>query len=460
MTARILVVDDNVINCRLLQAKLTGEYYQVETALSGRQALELVEAARPDLILLDVMMPDLTGYQVCQQLKADGRLSHIPVVMVTALDTPDDIVKGLNSGADDFLTKPLDDLALFARVRSLVRLKRVLDEWRLREGMGLVGDTNEALLDEPVAGASLVAFTESPHVRNVIMEVASALDQDVSFPEIPSIDALPVGQNCDLILADVAASGFDGLKLCSDARSQEATRHLPFVLVGDKEDKGRVFRGLDLGATEYLMRPLNPAEVAARLTTQVRRHRLQQRIQQRHMHSLDQAMHDQLTGLYNRHYLQAHLPRLQTRSRQSRSPLSMIVCDLDHFKSINDTYGHAAGDLVLQSVSNCLSSEVRTPDFVARFGGEEFIVLLPDATLSDAEQIAERLRLAIAGLSVPVHDSVPPLAVTASFGVSSVLWDEASADPAICRADAALYRAKARGRNQLSLIHISEPTRR
>src|SRR5246127_58079 len=132
MTARILVVDDVPANLKLMEARLSAEYFDVITAMSGEEALTTCERAKCDIVLLDVMMPDMDGFEVCRRLKAGVTTHHIPVVMVTALDQPSDRVKGLESGADDFLTKPVSDVALIARVRSLTRLKLVTDELRMR----------------------------------------------------------------------------------------------------------------------------------------------------------------------------------------------------------------------------------------------------------------------------------------------------------------------------------------
>lgn len=445
MTARILVVDDNAANRALLQAKLTAEYYTVSAVASGQEALDAARQSPPDVILLDVMMPGLSGYDVCRTLKADGQLSHIPIVMVTALDTPAEMVQGLECGADEFLTKPLDDLALFARVRSLVRLKRVLDEWRLRQPDVLGDAGGEALANEPAAEARLLLLTNCPQARDLMASVAAEHRHDLLSQARFDPDEAAAA---DLILADLGCPAIDALRLCSQARSDEASRHVPFVLIGGRDQRELLFKGLDLGANEYLLRPLNRNEVTARLATQIRRHRLQQRIQHRHLASLDQAMHDALTGLYNRHYLQLHLPRLHGRSLESGRPLGLVVCDLDHFKAVNDTFGHAAGDVVLREVAQRLAAGVRTPDLVTRFGGEEFIILLPDADLEAAATIAERLREAVAAspVDLPGGGSV---SVTASFGVSTVLWDECNAETAIRRADAALYKAKRQGRNRV-----------
>lgn len=146
MSARVLVVDDVPANVKILEAKLTAEYFEVLTASHGRAALEIAQAEQPDIILLDVMMPEMDGFEVCRRLKADTRTAHIPVVMVSALSDTSDRVTGLDAGADDFLTKPVNDLILLSRVKSLVRLKASMDEWRLREATSglLGGDLSDA----------------------------------------------------------------------------------------------------------------------------------------------------------------------------------------------------------------------------------------------------------------------------------------------------------------------------
>jgi len=166
MTARVLVVDDVDANVELLKARLTADYFEVRTARSGREALEICANERADVVLLDVMMPGMDGFEVCRRLKSEPRTQHIPVIMVTALDHPSDRVRGLEAGADDFLTKPVDDIALVKRVRNLARLKMLTDEMLMRssteEQMGLAGDWLTPLDQVARRGRILVIEDQGP----------------------------------------------------------------------------------------------------------------------------------------------------------------------------------------------------------------------------------------------------------------------------------------------------------
>ena len=214
MSARILVVDDVDVNIKLLEAKLASEYFNVISANNGETALKIAQDERPDLILLDVMMPRMDGFEVCKRLKADARTSDIPVVMVTALTETADRVRGLESGADDFLTKPVNDVALFARVRSLVRLRRMMEEWRHREE---VYDQFNALFDkeapvEDKGPARILVWEENAFAGARIAELLQPVASEVVRPS----SAEELVQNCDqsieLVILSLAGK-LDALRL-------------------------------------------------------------------------------------------------------------------------------------------------------------------------------------------------------------------------------------------------------
>ena len=289
MPARVLVVEDTPLNVKLLTLQLAYQDYIVNTAANGLEALAKIEADKPDIVLLDVMMPGLDGFETCRRIRANPATAHIPVVMVTALQDVDDLVRGFEAGADDFLTIPVNSLALIARIRSQLRQERYYE--RL----------------------------------------------------------------------------------------------------------------------------------------------------------LEQSLIDPLTGAFNCRYLESQVPRLIARCRAAHKPIAVLMIDVDHFKRINDEHGHAAGNHVLKEIVNRITSALRPPDLVARMGGEEFAVVMPETGLDAGHRIAERLCSRIAGTLVE------DVAITVSIGAAVIQpeAEEEDLDAALRRAVAALYEAKRAGRNRV-----------
>jgi len=450
MSARVLVVDDVEINVKLLEAKLASEYFNVVTANDGRSALESVRRERPDIVLLDVMMPEMDGFEVCRRLKADPVTTDIPVVMVTALSDVQDRVRGLEAGADDFLTKPVSDVALFARVRSLVRLKRMTDEWRLREEtygrLAALADSEPKAIED-TGPALVVVFEPRPLSARRLVEILSvhtvvhaSTGAEVMARATPDVDLF--------VLALCEAE--DTLRLAADLRAEPATRAVPILLIGEEEELSRLAKGLDLGATDYLVRPIDRNELIARVRTQVRRKRLQERLRETYRRSLSLALTDSLTGLYNRRYMSAHLEGLMARVAAGAAGPALLALDLDNFKSINDTFGHPAGDEVLCEIARRMNRHLRAFDLVARYGGEEFVVVMPETSLAVAMTVAERLRHAVADEPIPSVETPAGIPVTLSIGVAATIdGGNDSAAALLKRADDALYAAKRLGRNRV-----------
>jgi two-component system cell cycle response regulator len=449
MTARVLVVDDILANLRLLEAKLNAEYYEVSLAQSGQEALGVAGRWMPDVILLDVMMPGMDGYEVCRRLKDTPQTAHIPVVMITALVDPVERVRGLEAGADDFLSKPVDDPTLFARLRALLRTKQVQDAWRLR------ADTARDLGFEPppapsasVAGSRAVLVTEDMVEAETLRRALASdgLEVTICADATEAWDTLSEG-GYDLAVLSLSVAGGDALRLASRLRAQTATRDLPVLLVADSSQRSQVLRGFDLGANDHVLRPVDPNELRARARNQIRRKHYQETLRADLDRSLEMAVTDQLTGLRNRRYATRHLEGLL---RTAGAALLMI--DVDRFKSVNDTYGHASGDLVLKEVADRLKSNLRAADVVARFGGEEFVIAMAGSEVDDASLVAERLRRAVADRPIPIETRA--LDVTISIGVASVP-PGVPLDTLLGAADAALYRAKANGRNRVEVADLA-----
>ena len=306
----ILVADDEPVNRSLIQRRLEREGYRVLTARNGNEAVEHTRQALPDLVILDVMMPEMDGLDACRLIKENQATRDIPIIFLSARDETEMKVSGLGLGADDYISKPFEAEELVARVHVAIRLKRERDQLR-----------------------------------------TSAVDASLR--------------------ADLA--------------------------------------------------------------------------QQR-------AMTDALTMLLNRYGLQHILAREHAEARRYDRQLSCLLIDIDNFKGINDTYGHGMGDLTLQQISGILREAVRGSDTVFRYGGEEFLVLLPETDLDGAVQLAEKIRVVVASHTFGDGNRIV-FNLTLSAGVSSLGEDESVHDM-IARTDMALYRAKERGRNRIEKAEL------
>ena len=452
MTARILVVDDIPANVKLLEARLTAEYYEVVTAANGFEALDACDKNQVDIVLLDIMMPGMDGFEVCERLKADPKTCHIPIVMVTALDAPEDRVRGLEAGADDFLTKPVNDMQLMTRVKSLVRLKSLTDELRLRAAttrdIGIEEMLQRSMRDSAGKARLLIVEEREQAFRRLATLLDHVADCDhVSDPQQALFVAAEGGYEC--VVVSSRAGGADPLRLCSQLRSLDRTRFVPIVLLAEPGEDERIARGLELGVNDYLVRPIDGNELAARIKTQVRRKKYHDELRSSVTQSIEMAVTDGLTGLHNRRYLDTHLRTLFERAQRRGRPLSLLIADIDRFKSINDTYGHDGGDDVLREFSRRLRRNVRGLDLACRYGGEEFVIVMPETDPAVAGMVAERIRAEIESTPFAIQAAAKAISVTASFGVATMAAAPDNPERLLKRADTALYEAKTGGRNRV-----------
>src|SRR5688572_28575696 len=313
MSARVLVVDDIPANVKLLEARLSAEYFDVVTAVNGAEALAICERAECDVVLLDVMMPDMDGFEVCRRLKSNPATHHIPVVMVTALDQPSDGVKGLQAGADDFLTKPVSDVALIARLRSLARLKMMTDELRMRaltsRVIGIESPEPDAVVDTGMQGKILIVDDRPTSAERIHGMLQGSHTVDIETDPNEALFHAAEG-NYDLVIISLGLENFDGLRLCSQVRSLDRTRNVPILAIAEADNNTRLARALEIGVNDYLVRPIDKNELAARVRTQVRKKRYTERLRDNVQMSIEMAITDALTGLFNRRYMESHLGTL------------------------------------------------------------------------------------------------------------------------------------------------------
>lgn len=451
MTARVLVVDDIPTNVKLLEARLLAEYFEVHSAYSGQEAIDLCHQNDFDIILLDVMMPEMDGFEVCRRLKSDPATHHIPIVMITALDQPSDRVAGLESGADDFLTKPPDDMQLLARVKSLVRLKLLTDELRARAQTGrqlAAEQVEQAMATIRADGGRVLIVDEDPVSVERLVNTLTPEHQVHVIADPTSVAMEVADKGYELAMISTALSSFDPLRVCSQLRTLEQTRTMPIILMADEIDRPKVVRGLDMGVNDFIMRPIEKHELMARVRTQVRRQRYAVELRESVNSTMAMAVVDELTGLYNRRYFDRHVSIMLEKAFMQERKLGVMMLDIDHFKKINDSYGHDAGDTILREFASRIQRNVRGVDLACRYGGEEFVVLMPDCDDQQAHAIAERIREAVA---LKPFEIAPDLQVTVTVSVGVALNDAASDTPEtlLKKADIALYKAKESGRNRV-----------
>ncbi len=362
--ARIVIADDSRTQATLLHHLLQQNGYEVFSGADGQEALDAVTQHQPDIVISDILMPVMDGYELCQRLKADPVAAQTPVILLTALNDPTDIVRGLQAGADYYLTKPFSSPYLLSTVAGVLARPDT-------SGQG------EDALEVEVNGERYLIRSGRQQMLNLLLSTYGSA----------------VEQNQELL------------------RAQHELRTLNDKLLAQKTQ------------IEAQQRELREANI--------RLHR--------------EATRDSLTGLRNRRAFTERLHEEVDRARRRNEPLSLVMLDVDSFKSFNDTYGHPAGDEVLQEVARRLEHHARVSDFAARYGGEEFTLLLPDTDGPTALRVAERLRETVAAMPWPRRPITISIGI-ATFSANTPTHDDLTV--LIARADAALYASKNAGRNR------------
>ncbi len=455
MTGRILIVDDNLANIKLLEARLSAEYYSVFTVDNGKDAIEICKRGDCDIVLLDVMMPGMNGFDVCRHLKSDGETLHIPIVLVTALDGLKNRIEGLQAGADDFITKPIREIELMTRVKSLLRLKMLVDELRMR-ALTAHDVQMEHLFErvfakpQPNEKVLLVDDKASSVERTRIALMRSGYQVIVEGDANRALEYAASGDPV-LTIINIDMQNYDGLRLCSQIKQQKETRNLPLLAISNEGQDERIARALELGINDFVRRPVEPNELAARCLTQLRQYRYADFLRESVQATMEMAVKDSLTGLYNRRYMETHLANHVKIAQEKATPLSILILDIDFFKKINDSFGHDGGDDVLKEFAKRLTDNLRRIDLPCRMGGEEFVVIMPETDKELALAVAERIRSVVAEKEFIIEDGLKLAEVTISIGIGCLTILDDTPERLLKRADIALYHAKEAGRNRVKL---------
>lgn len=419
--------------------------------------MEILAAKNIDVVLLDIMMPEMDGFEVCRRIKANPLTTYIPIIMVTAMDEQDARLQALESGADDLLQKPINHLALSIRLKALARTKILIDELTLRNS------TNAAL------GIPMMNMEEDTHLRKIkiidedvvrarnIKNILSKLTDHIEIiSHIEEKDNkhneenISNKDNTDLVIISSTLEAYDPFKIVACISNNPNMQDTIIVGLSDEIDEEKLKKGVELGVQDYFIYPIDEIELQIRTRTLLKRKRYQENIRNHLEKQLDMSIKDTVTDLYNRHYFDFHVIQMAKRSHEYKNTVCLLMCDLYDFKSVNDTYGHQAGDEVLKQLGEIRRKSFRITDLVA-YGGEEFMILLDDVLMEEAEKTAAKLRQEIEATEFVISSSQDHLKQIISIGVSEYKQGE-PIDAFIARADKAVYMAKRNGKNQVVRI--------
>ncbi len=454
MTRRILIADPLSNHRIALRALLQAAHYDVTVASSGAEAVSAVRVSAPDLILAEVSLPDIDGPNLCTRLREASTGPMPPVLFVGPRPDPQMRLDVLRSGAEDLMFRPLDGNGLLARIRGLLRAHDAAAELRRRDATTDRLSGADGFAEAPPGfrrpgRVAIVAPAGDARARDVATALRRQLPHRIAT--IDPAEALGIDDPAaapDVFVLPVDLPGpEDGLPLLSELRSRPATRHAAILALHDGARRDSAGRALDLGAGDVADAEAEVAEIAHRIAVQIQRKRDGDRLRRDDDAMRHLALTDPLTGLHNRRYALDHL---ETMARGSGAGLAVLMVDIDRFKSVNDTHGHLAGDAVIVQIAARLRESLRAVDMLARVGGEEFLVALPDVTVGTAQDLAERLRRRVAAAPVNVPEAAP-ITVTVSIGLAMHRPGPEDREPAtritIDQADRALYAAKHAGRN-------------
>jgi two-component system cell cycle response regulator len=337
-------------------------------------------------------------------------------------------------------------------VRSLARLKMLTDELRLRavtsREIGIESPEREAVAETGRHGRILIVDDRQSSYQRMVHTLSAEHSVDVETNPAEALFHAAEG-DYELLIVSLGLKHFDGLRLCSQVRSLERTRNVPILAITEPDNNARLVRGLEIGVNDYLLRPIDKNEMLARVRTQVKKKRYAERLRDNVQASIEMAITDGLTGLFNRRYMETHLTTLVEQAASRGKPIAVLVVDIDYFKAVNDTHGHDAGDDVLREFALRIRKSIRNIDLACRYGGEEFVIVMPETDMAVATMVAERLRRRIASEPFVIQQGARKLDVTISIGIAALARASDNAAAILKRADQALYRAKRDGRNRV-----------
>jgi two-component system cell cycle response regulator len=447
---RILIVDDEPRNLRLLSAMISDKF-NVIAAESGEEALDKAASEHPDVILLDVMMPGMDGFEVAQRLKSDAVLKNIPIIMVTALTDKENKIAGLASGAEEYLNKPVRRVELLTRINSMLRLREYRDQLAIRsqseQALPESLEEEESALPAGVDESRVLLVEDNEIDARIIMRSIQNESLHVQVVQSGRLALEHIEKNpVDAVLLDILLPDIDGFEICRRIKKMERGQDLPIIVITCLDDLESRLTGISLGTDDFLVKPINGDELVARLRILLEKKKQLDTLRSHYETALNSAIIDWMTGLYNHGYFKKFLDLEIKRSLRQNYPVSLLMIDVDDFKAYNDNQGHTAGDEILRDIGLVLKKSIREIDLAARYGGDEFTVVLPYSPGGGAVKVARRIQQTLRDFSVAQDTGNSTSPVTVSIGIASFPDDALSVEELIQRADEMLYRSKRGGR--------------
>jgi len=451
----ILVLDGTSTNRIMLKVQLTAAWYHVVQGERLRGLAGLLRRTKPDLVLTSQTLPDGTAADVKKLVMADPDLIDVPVVAIAQQNDKATKLKALADGLDDVLAHPFKDTFLLARVRSLLRLRADTLELQVGNTSHPIGFAEpDTAMVSPFKAARVAILTQETRTGTLWQKALSkSARHKLSAHSLSDLQALLSGPVPDAILIEVSANP-SGLNVLADLKSRGATRNTVLIGILEGENASLAAEALDRGADAICMAGFCAQETLLRLNSQLARKARSDQMRASLRQEIAASWVDPLTGLHNRRYAMRAMHQIAHRSAQVRQGFAVMLADLDHFKSINDQFGHTGGDQVLTEAAFRLERTVGSAGFVARIGGEEFLIGLADTTQETALKLARSLCHCIRRKPFDLTDASDPVPVTISIGLissrpQSTFYQPALLERLIKSADTALYAAKSAGRNQV-----------
>ncbi len=451
---RILIVDDDPLNVKLLKARLSKDTYMTIEAFSGQECLDKVKAEHPDLILLDLMMPGIDGFEVTRILKKDKTTRNIPIIHITALDSSADKAMALEAGADEFLNKPINTKELLTRIRSLLRLKKYQEQLNTRrtsEAHFLSPETSEPKFEKEDHKATiLIADTNKKHVDFLKKNLGPYCSKFFVTGSGKEAALIAETEQVDIVLMDIPLSDMDGHEVCRRLKKMDRSRNLQVITITSMVDLETKLKSIELGTDDYLVKPVNELELKARIKSFIKKKVYLDVLVSKYESAVKSSITDQLTSLYNHTFLKHYLGLEITRALLQKHNLMLVILDIDNFKEINDSYGHQEGDRIIKETAAAIRSSVREIDVCARYGGDEFAVVLPYTDRRIGSMIVERIWKNIGNIQLPQHGTNGTGRISVSVGVAICPRDALDVQDLIHKADMAMYQIKKNGKNRIS----------